>query len=514
MSLASPLFLHHGPTSFAVDATAMGIAPEALDALPWGRAFAAMEALEGGAVANVDEGRQVGHYWLRAPERAPTMGQAGAIGDTADDVRTFAAAVRNGETTAPDGEPFTDVLHVGIGGSALGPQLLVAALGQVGAGLQLHFVDNIDPDGLAFTLATIGDRLRHTLVVVVSKSGGTVETARAADLVQRHLTDLGLEWSGRCVAVTGEGSKLDQRAQSEGWLARFPMWDWVGGRTSVTSAVGLLPGELAGIDTGELLRGAATMDAWTRHADWRDNPAALLAGCWFLAGNGTGEKNMVVLPYSDRLLLFSRYLQQLVMESIGKRLDRNGQVAEQGITVLGNKGSTDQHAFVQQLRDGRRDFFATFVQVLGDGDGDPRPVQGPASAGDLLQGFLIGTRRALAEAGRPSLTLTVARVDPGTLGALIALYERAVGLYGELVDVNAYHQPGVEAGKTAARSVLALADKVEELVSTTPRTAADVAAMLQADPVEVFYLLERLRTTQRVDGEGQGADATYRRAQP
>ena len=106
MSLASPLFLHHGPTSFAVDATAMGIAPDALDALPWSRAFAAMEALEAGAVANADEGRQVGHYWLRAPERAPTMGQAAAIGDTADDVRTFAAAVRNGETTAPDPSTF------------------------------------------------------------------------------------------------------------------------------------------------------------------------------------------------------------------------------------------------------------------------------------------------------------------------------------------------------------------------------------------------------------------------
>jgi glucose-6-phosphate isomerase len=111
------------------------------------------------------------------------------------------------------------------------------------------------------------------------------------------------------------------------------------------------------------------------------------------------------------------------------------------------------------------------------------------------------------------MTITVGQVDAGTLGALIALYERAVGLYGELVDVNAYHQPGVEAGKTAARSVVALADKVAELVGTTPRTAADVAAMLQADPVEVFYLLERLRTTGRLDGDGHGAEATYRRTQ-
>ena len=255
------------------------------------------------------------------------------------------------------------------------------------------------------------------------------------------------------------------------------------------------------------------MDAWTRHATWRENPAALLAGCWHVAGAGRGDKNMVVLPYSDRLLLFSRYLQQLVMESLGKRLDRRGLVVDQGITVLGNKGSTDQHAFVQQLRDGRQDFFATFVQVLGDGIGDPRPVQDSASAGDLLQGFLVGTRRALAEAGRPSITLTVPSVDASVLGALIALYERAVGLYGELVDVNAYHQPGVEAGKTAAKAVVALQDKLADAVGSQPRTPADLASLLNADEVEVYYLLERLRTTGRIDADGHGADATYRRVQ-
>ena len=511
MPLDTPLFLHHGTEPFTIDATTMGIEPATLDALPWPAAFAAMEALEGGAIANPEEQRQVGHYWLRAPQLAPTMGQAAAIGATEEAVRAFAGGVRAGEVSAPDGEPFTHVLHVGIGGSALGPQLLVDALASHD-GLQLHFIDNIDPDGVARTLSAIGEHLRHTLVVVVSKSGGTVETARAADLVQRHLIHIGLEWGGRCVAITGEGSQLDQRAEREGWLARFPMWDWVGGRTSVTSAVGLLPGELAGVDTVELLRGAATMDAWTRHADWRANPAALLAGCWHVVGHGKGDKNLVVLPYADRLLLLSRYLQQLVMESLGKRLDRHGQVVEQGLTVLGNKGSTDQHAFVQQLRDGRRDFFVTFVQVLGDGHGDPRPVQGRASAGDLLQGFLVGTRRALAEADRPSMTLTVPAVDAFHLGALIALFERAVGLYGELIDVNAYHQPGVEAGKTAAKAVVALADKLTDLVGSTPRGAAELAAALRADPVEVYYLLERLRETGRVEGSGRGPHATYKAA--
>ncbi len=472
MSLDSPLFLHHGTDPISVDATTMGVDAAALDALPWAQAFAAMEALEAGAIANADEQRQVGHYWLRSAQRAPTMGQAAAIGDTADEVRAFAAGVRSGAIGAPDGEPFTDVLHIGIGGSALGPQLLIDALSDHG-GLRLHFLDNIDPDGIARVLARIGDALRHTLVVVVSKSGGTAETAHAADLVQRRVVDVGLEWPGRCVAVTGEGS----------------------------------------IDTAELLRGAATMDAWTRHTAWRANPAALLAGCWHVVGQGRGDKNLVVLPYSDRLLLLSRYLQQLVMESLGKHLDRKGHVVDQGITVLGNKGSTDQHAFVQQLRDGRRDFFATFVQILDDGTGDRRPVQGNANAGDLLQGFLIGTRRALTDAGRPSMTITLPTVNAFTVGAVIALFERAVGLYGELVDVNAYHQPGVEAGKTAAKAVVALADKLADLVGRTPRPASELAATLKADPVEVYFLLERLRETGRIHGEGRGPGATYQKVQ-
>lgn len=513
-TLASDLFLHHTLRAWSVDATRMGVTAADLDGLDWAGAFSAMEALEAGAIANPDEGRQVGHYWLRAPDRAPTMGHAATIGEAENDVRDFASAVHEGRVVAEDGLPFTDALLIGIGGSALGPQLVDDALAHGAGGLRLHFVDNIDPDGIQRTLDRIGDALRHTMVVVVSKSGGTVETARAADLVQRAITSKGLQWGPQCVAVTGLGSQLDDRAKEEGWIARFPMWDWVGGRTSVTSAVGLLPARLAGIDTAEFLRGAAEMDAWTRHAAWRDNPAALLAGCWHLAGNGVGDKNMVVLPYSDRLLLFSRYLQQLVMESLGKRHDLQGQLVEQGLSVFGNKGSTDQHAFVQQLRDGRRDFFVTFVQVIDDGLGDRAPVAGHANAGDLLQGFLVGTRRALAEEERPSLTLTVPTIDAAELGGLIALFERAVGLYASLVGINAYHQPGVEAGKKAATSVLRMGERLLQTIGHLPRTAADLAAELHEDEVEVHYVLQRLAHSGRVAGEGVGPDATYRRAAP
>jgi len=152
------------------------------------------------------------------------------------------------------------------------------------------------------------------------------------------------------------GSKMDELERIEGWLEEFPMFDWVGGRTSEMSSVGLLSAALLGIDVRALLAGAKDMDVATRVSEIRRNPAALLALSWYYAGNGKGEKDMVVLPYKDSLLLFSRYLQQLVMESLGKEKDLAGNTVHQGLAVYGNKGSTDQHAFVQQLRDGSRIF--------------------------------------------------------------------------------------------------------------------------------------------------------------
>lgn len=514
MALDHPLFLLHPHRPHdcpSFDATAMGFDAARVDALPWAAAFGAMAALEQGAQANVDEGRQVGHYWLRAPRLAPDVGKARDIESTVDRVLAFAQALRDGTQTAPDGSRFTDVLHVGIGGSALGPQLLVDALAD-GDGLRVHFVDNTDPDGIARILRRVD--LRTTLAVVVSKSGGTPETANGAKLVARAITAAGLEVGPRFVAITSEGSALDREAREGGWRERFPMWDWVGGRTSVTAAVGLLPAALAGVDARAFLEGAAEMDEWTRLPDWRLNPAALLAAAWFLAGGGRGDRNLVVLPYSDRLLLMSRYLQQLVMESLGKTLDRQGRVVHQGLSVLGNKGSTDQHAFVQQLRDGRDDFFCTFVQVLSDGDGDAAEVAPGANTGDFLQGFLLGTRRALRDAGRPSFTVTVPRVGAREVGALVAVFERAVGLYGELVDVNAYHQPGVEAGKRAAKEILELAGRLRAALSEQPRTASALAEQVAADPLEVWHLLERWALGGRVRRAGQGRGATYTRSAP
>ncbi|MEN0067716.1 MAG: glucose-6-phosphate isomerase [Myxococcota bacterium] len=505
----SALWVHHDKTSWSVDATTMGVAPEALDQLPWTPTFNAMAALESGAIANPDEQRQVGHYWLRSPERSGE--HQGAIEQTRDAVLAFAKAVREGVHTTDQGETFTHALQLGIGGSALGPQLLVEALGE-GEGLELHFVDNIDPDGLQRTLDRIGAGLSRTLIVAVSKSGGTPETMLSLDLVLKALQAQGLSVSDRLVAITGDDSKLHRRAQSEGWRATFPLFDWVGGRTSVGSVVGLLPGALAGLDMAAFLEGSAFMDAWTRADDWRKNPAALLAGCWHAVGHGKGDRAMVVLPYADRLLWLSRYLQQLVMESLGKRHALDGREVEQGLVVYGNKGSTDQHAFVQQLRDGRNDFFVSFVSVLEDGRGPTNAVDGLANAGDVLQGMWLGTRKALDEADRPSLVITLPRVGAFELGALIALFERAVGFYASLVGINAYHQPGVEAGKKAAKGMVALQAKVLEGLGSEPTTAEALAGALGEDAGVVFHMLMRLSANGRIARDGFGFDARFVRS--
>jgi glucose-6-phosphate isomerase len=226
---------------------------------------------------------------------------------------------------------------------------------------------------------------------------------------------------------------------------------------------------------------------------------------WHFATDGRGAKDMVVLPYKDRLLLFSRYLQQLVMESLGKERDLAGNVVNQGIAVYGNKGSTDQHAYVQQLREGVNNFFVTFIEVLKDRDAKTSlEVEPGITSGDFLQGFYLGTRDALSEKDRHSITVTLPDVSPRSLGMLIALYERTVGLYASLVGINAYHQPGVEAGKKAAGGVIALKQKLTAALKAAPGksfTAEQLAAAIGApeQTETVFKILEHLAANKSSD---------------
>lgn len=488
-------------------------------------ALQALRKIEGGAIANGDEGRMVGHYWLRDAQLAPTPEIAGAITAALERIRSFTDAVHSGRLVGGRREPFTNQLVVGIGGSALGPQLAAAALTSPSDRLRTFFFDNTDPDGFDRALSAIEATpggLAQTLTLVVSKSGGTKETRNGLLYAQAAYARAGLSFAQHAVAVTGEGSELDRTAAD--WIARFPMWDFVGGRTSQLSAVGLLPAALQGIDIDQLLAGARAMDALTREPVLERNPAALLAVCWHHATGGRGLRDMVVLPYRDRLELFSRYLQQLVMESLGKEHDREGRVVNQGIAVYGNKGSTDQHAYVQQLRDGVDNFFVTFIEALVDHQpyvSAPEVyVEEGVTSGDYLLGFLLGTQQALAEKGRRSLTITVRDCSAVSLGALIALYERAVGIYAELVGINAYHQPGVEAGKRAAAAVLRLQAKLVAVVSENAQNAAELAAAAglagEQDTFTAWKILEHLaangRLTRECEAGASPLAARYRRA--
>ena len=293
---------HHQDLGFWLDVSRMALGQQDLDGLAprFDAAFAAMAALEAGAIANADEGRQVGHYWLRSPELAPDPAITAHISAEIDRIEAFAQDVISGSLQTPSGQAFTDVLWIGIGGSGLGPLLMIRALQSKGQGLPFHFFDNVDPQGLSRTLAELGGRLATTLVIVVSKSGGTPEPHIGMNQARQRLESAGGQWGKQSVAVTLLGSKLDQQAEAEGWLRRFDMFDWVGGRTSITSAVGLLPGALIGADIRAFLEGAAVMDQATRTpisqqirlASWQ-RPGMWLAtakdnGTWWCFPTATG----------------------------------------------------------------------------------------------------------------------------------------------------------------------------------------------------------------------------------
>ena len=422
------------------------------------KANAGIAAIEKGEIKNPDENRKVTHFTDRINYCSSDLYKA---------VEEFAAKVRSGEITGSTGRPFTAVAVNGIGGSALGPQLLQFAINgpywnELSAekrqnGLKIYFLDNTDSAEFA-DLCQVMDP-ETTLHLVVSKSGGTQETKNNMVAMERFYAARGLDFGRHAVAVTMPGSKLDKYAAEKKFLASFEMADSIGGRTSESAIVGHVPAALTGIDFKSFIAGFLRMDELTRETDAFKNPAMMLSAMWYIAGKGKGDRNMVIVPYSDRLVLLSRYLQQLVMESLGKELDLEGKVCHQGLNVFGNKGGTDAHAFIQQLNDGRDDFFATFIELLADaekidlGDGN--------CMGDYLHGFCAGLTEALRSKGRQTISIKLPRLTVFELGMIIALYERAVAIYAEFININAFHQPGVQAYKLAATGELELKAKLD-----------------------------------------------------
>ena len=457
------------------------------------RAKREVARIEAGEIKNPDENRKVTHFTDRIDYVNSELFAA---------VEAFADGVRSGKITGATGKTFDALVVNGIGGSALGPQLMQFAINgpywnelsseKRKNNLKLYFLDNTDSAEFADLLAVMDPE--RTIQLVISKSGGTRETRNNMVAMENFYAAKGLDFARHAVAITMKDSELDRHARGNNWLAVFEMADSIGGRTSETSIVGHVPAALTGIDFKSFLAGACAMDSWTRSAAPESNPAMMLSAMWYIAGCGKGDRNMVIVPYSDRLVLLSRYLQQLVMESLGKALDLDGKEVNQGLNVFGNKGGTDAHAFIQQLNDGRDDFFATFIEVLTDAQ--KLDVGGDVAMGDYLHGFLEGLSAALRNKGRQTIQIKVPALSEFTLGQLIALYERSVAIYAEFININAFHQPGVQAYKLAANGILKLAEELKaglKKIAPVTASAAEIAAQLNMadNAVEVAGLLDK-----------------------
>jgi len=443
---------------------------------------AARTALFAGEVVNRSEGRPALHMALRAPPgagfRAAGAPVSPEIEATRARIAAVAEAVRSGDRRGAAGKPFRAVVHIGIGGSDLGPRLVWEALKPLSPAIELRFAANVDPAELAQALTGLDPA--ETLVVVVSKTFTTLETLTNAETARAWLRDaLGARADSQLVAVSAAPEKARAFGVPEDQV--FAFWDWVGGRYSVWSAVGLSCAVALGFEVFEaLLAGGAAMDAHFFQAPLEANAPVLLALAHVFNGDGLGRRVRAVVPYAQRLRLFPAFLQQLEMESNGKRVDAQGRpVAHPTATaVFGDAGTNGQHAFFQYLHQGTDIVPVDILAVREPTDGDPAGQRKLlANAVAQAEALMIGRSQdevgaELAAAGRPpaeiaelapqrafpgdrpSSFILLDRLSPEPLGALIALYEHKVFVEGVLWGINAFDQWGVELGKTLAARVL------------------------------------------------------------
>ncbi len=369
---------------------------------------------------------------------------------------------------------YDTVLVIGIGGSALGTICLANAL------LPFHFnqlsredrkgrprlyvLDNIDPEETAALLALLD--LRETLVNVVSKSGSTGESMAAYLIVKERLeAAVGAARLREHLVFTTDPEKGALRSIGRALgLRMFDLPPGVGGRFSVLSSVGLVPAALTGMDVPSLLAGARHMAGRMASSSGWDNPAAAFAGVHYLEDAVLGRRISVIMPYAARLRDLADWYRQLWAESLGKAYDRQGRQVNYGPLPVRALGATDQHSQLQLYMEGPDDKVFTFVGVAEFACDLPIPAPGPEgealaylgghTLAELFWAEQRSTAWALAKAGRPSLTITLPRVDAYWLGALLYMLEMATAVAGELYDVDAYDQPGVEAGKKATYALM------------------------------------------------------------
>ncbi len=430
-------------------------------------------AMKKGAVMNRIEGypseeRRVLHTSSRDvfrenPDHPASAEQAGT---QLQRLRNFIEELHAGHVVNEENMTFTTMIHVGIGGSDLGPRALCLALAAYGRpGHRVRFISNVDPDDAAAVLADVD--LSRTLINVVSKSGTTLETVTNERLVRAAYERAGLDPARHILAVTGQGSPMDDPTR---YLATFHMYDYIGGRYSATSMVGMVTlAFLLGYEAAvELLAGAHAMDRAAEERDIRRNMPLLMAMIGIWNHNFLGLPTLAVLPYSQALLRFPAHLQQCDMESNGKSVTRLGAPVRwlTGPVVWGEPGTNGQHAFYQLLHQGTEIVPAEFIGFRRCQHGRDLVVRGTTSQQKLVANMLAQSL-ALARGkddenpnkrfagNRPNSILLADRLTPHTMGVLLALYEHRIVFQGLCWNINSFDQEGVQLGKILANRLLA-----------------------------------------------------------
>lgn len=428
---------------------------------------AATEALLAGERINTSENRAAWHTALRAGEQAPAEVQTELAR-----MEQFVEAVRNGQWRGHDGQAITDVVNIGIGGSDLGPRMVCHALRGQADGPQLHFVANADGAELNLTLKALNPAT--TLFIIASKSFGTVETRANADAALAWLRQDGVEPAGHCVTVSANPAAPAELGLPA--VNAFAIWEWVGGRYSLWSAMGLGIALALGMPAfRDLLAGAAAMDRHFATAPPAQNMPVILALLGIWQRNFLGAGQQVILPYTHYLEHLPAWLQQLEMESNGKRVDRDGRTVDYatGCSIWGQPGSNAQHAFLQWLQQGTAVLPVDFILPLTV-PGQSRAQQRfqvascLAQSATLMHGYKppgLGKAESVQRqlpGNRPSSTLLLQALDPRHLGALLAVYEHKVFAQAVIWHINPFDQWGVEHAKQMARGLQQSLDTGED----------------------------------------------------
>lgn len=429
----------------------------------------AIEKYFTGDIINQTENRAVLHTALRSKESSPLFVEGEdirpEIAAVKAKIKSFSQGIISGAHKGFTGKAITDVVNIGIGGSDLGPAMLADALAFYQNHLNVHFVSNVDGDHVQEVLKKVNPET--TLFVIVSKTFTTQETLSNAQTIRNWFLKAGTQKdiAAHFVAVSTNLQKVQEFGIAPDNI--FPMWDWVGGRFSLWSAVGLSIALVIGYDHFEaLLDGAADIDAHFRTAPFEQNMPVVMAllSVWY--NNFYGAESEALIPYTQYLQKFAPYLQQGIMESNGKSVGRDGQrVAYQtGTIIWGEPGTNSQHAFFQLIHQGTKliptDFIGFKKSLHGNADHhDKLMANFFAQTEALLVGKTDQNPFKVFEGNKPTNTLLIEQLTPKSLGSLIALYEHKLFVQGVIWNIFSYDQPGVELGKVLANSILSDIDQ-------------------------------------------------------